>query len=229
MNSTSSISTLVVAVLKSATTFGLLIAITAGCSWDERPVKKIAGNAASGVNGNSGAASGASSAAQPGTQNVRNPAIAEGTPSFRFGNIDYVLVSSSDIVNQYIPFGQTLQNWTSMFALRKFPNMADPDEAVSNVTQKLKVDHPETRFKVTRDPNTGDQGVDFLIWSQDKQETEFDVHIYQRRNGGVIGKMFFMKGYGDTGHVDLLKKVADEKDSLTKAVFRFRFPTFIQP
>lgn len=116
-----------------------------------------------------------------------------------------------------------------MFALRKFPNMQTPDEAVSNVTEKLKVDHPETMFKVTSDSETGDRGVDFVIWSQDKQETEFDIHIYQQRNGGVIGKMFFMKGYGEAGHVELLKKVADEKDSLTKAVFRFSFPKFIEP
>ncbi len=116
-----------------------------------------------------------------------------------------------------------------MFALRKFPNMQSPDEAVSNVTQKLEVDHPETRFKVTRDPKTGDRGVDFVIWSPDKTETEFDVHIYQQRDGGVVGKMFFMKGYGEHGHVRLLKKVADEKESLTKAIFGFNFPTFIEP
>ena len=116
-----------------------------------------------------------------------------------------------------------------MFALRKFPNMQSPDEAASNVTERLKIDHPETKFKVTRDPKTGDRGVDFLIWSQDKTETEFNVHIYQQRNDGVIGKMFLMKGYGESGHVDLLKKVADEKDGLTKAVFGFSFPTFIQP
>ena len=116
-----------------------------------------------------------------------------------------------------------------MFALRKFPNMVSPDEAVSNVTDKLKVDHPETRFKVTRDPKTGDRGVDFVIWSQDKKETEFDVHIYQKRNGGVMGKMFFMKGYGEDGHVALIKRVADEKESLTKAIFGFSFPTFIEP
>ncbi len=229
MNSTSSISTLVVAVLKIATTFGLLIAITSGCSWDERPVRKSAGASATGSNSANGGAIGTQSASNSSTQNIRNPNIPEGTPSFRFANKDYVLVSSSDIVNQYIPFGETLQNWKSMFALRKFPNMKTPGEAVSNVTEKLKVDHPETRFKVTRDPKTGDHGVDFVIWSQDKQETEFDVHIYQQRNGGVIGKMFFMKGYGEDGHIALIKKVADEKESLTKAVFGFNFPTFIEP
>ena len=229
MNSTSSISTLVIAVLKTATTLGLLIVICSGCSWDDRPVRTNAGSSATGNNTANGAAGGAPSATNSRLQNVRNPDIPVGTPSFRFANIDYVLVNNSDVVNQYIPFGQSLENWESMFALRKFPNMQTPDEAVSNVTQKLKLDHPETRFKVTRDPKTGDRGVDFLIWSQDKQETEFDVHIYQQRNGGVVGKMFFMKGYGEDGHVALLKKVADEKESLTKAIFGFSFPTFIEP
>jgi hypothetical protein len=140
-----------------------------------------------------------------------------------------VLVNKSEVVNQYIPFGQTLENWTLMFALRKFPNMSSPDEAVENVTQTLKLDHPETRFKVTSDQVTGDRGVDFFIWTPDKQKSEFDIHIYQQRDGGVVGKMFLMRGYGEQGHFNLLKKVADEKDSLTKAVFGFSFPTFISP
>ena len=116
-----------------------------------------------------------------------------------------------------------------MFALRKFPNMSSPEEAVSNVTETLKVDHPETKFKVTPDQASGDRGVDFFIWTEDKQLSEFDVHIYQRRDGGVLGKMFLMRGYGEDGHNNLLKKVADEKAALTKAVFGFSFPTFLEP
>jgi hypothetical protein len=225
MNSTSSILTLVVAVVKIATTFGLMIAVTSGCSWDTRPVKNAAGGPAVAGNGTNAASSGTNS----GSPAARNPNIPDGTPTFRFGNIDYVLVNKSEVVNQYIPFGQTLENWTLMFALRKFPNMSSPDEAVENVTQTLKLDHPETRFKVTSDQVTGDRGVDFFIWTPDKQKSEFDIHIYQQRDGGVVGKMFLMRGYGEQGHFNLLKKVADEKDSLTKAVFGFSFPTFISP
>ncbi len=158
----------------------------------------------------------------------RNPNIPAGTPSFRFGNIDYVLVNRSEIVNQYIPFGQTLDNWTSMFALRRFPGMTNPSDAVGNVTETLQADHPETMFKVTQDDVTGDRGIDFLIWTQDKQLSEFDVHIYQRRNGSVLGKMFLMRGYGEQGHYQLLKTVADTKQSLTKKIFSFDFPQFIQ-
>ena len=116
-----------------------------------------------------------------------------------------------------------------MFALRKFPNMNNPDDAANNVTENLQLDHPETMFKVTRDAATGDRGVDFLIWTDDKQLSEFDVHIYQQRQGYVLGKMFLMRGYGEDGHVALLKTVADSKASLTKQIFGFSFPKFITP
>lgn len=229
MNSTSSIPSLVFAGLKLATTFGLMIAITSGCDWDQRPVRNNSGTAGTGVTANGSGGGGTSSTANSTGAGAPNPNIPPGTPTFRFGNLDYVLVNKTDVVNQYIPFGQTLDNWTSMFALRKFPNMRNPEEAVSNVTQTLEVDHPETSFKVTADEATGDRGVDFLIWTQDKQQTEFDIHIYQQRDGAVVGKMFLMRGYGESGHFSLLKKVADDKASLTKAVFGFSFPTFIEP
>jgi len=232
INSTSSISTLVVTAPKIGKSLSPLIAmivIIAGCSWDERPVRNTAGNSASSGNATGGQANGNLTSASSTPSDVRNPDIPAGTPTFRFGNFDYVLVSSSNVVNQYIPFGQTLDDWTSMFALRKFPNMASPDEAVNNVTQTLKLEHPQTKFKVTRDEATGDRGVDFVIWTADKQLSEFDVHIYQQRDGGVLGKMFLMRGYGEEGHFNLLKKVADEKDGLTKAVFGFSFPTFLPP
>ena len=116
-----------------------------------------------------------------------------------------------------------------MFALRKFPNMSSPDDAVSNVTENLQLNHPETMFKVTQDDATGDRGVDFMIWTDDKQLSEFDVHIYQQRQGFVLGKMFLMRGYGEDGHVKLLKTIADSKASLTKQVFGFSFPVFIKP
>ena len=204
-------------------------AFTSGCYWDERPVRDAGNNPAGGTQPAGGAGNVMSSADGGTSPNARNPNIPTGKPSFQFGKIDYVLVSNTDVVNQYIPFGQTLDNWTSMFALRKFPNMSSPDDAVSNVTENLQLNHPETMFKVTRDDATGDRGVDFMIWTDDKQLSEFDVHIYQQRQGFVMGKMFLMRGYGEDGHVELLKEIADKKDDLTKSVFGFSFPVFIDP
>ena len=205
------------AVVIAATT-----AITSGCFRDERPVRDAGTNPEGGGNAAPATIGG-------GSPKARNPNIPPGTESFQFGSIDYVLANKTDVVNQYIPFGQTLDNWTSMFALRKFPDMSSPDDAVNNVTENLEVNHPETMFKVTQDAKTGDRGVDFLIWTDDKQKSEFDVHIYQQRQGFVLGKMFLMRGYGEDGHVALLKEVADKKASLTKQVFGFSFPVFITP
>lgn len=213
-----------------------LIVSATGCNWDQRPVASggtsdgtPANEASNGENSNATSDPRSNGNLNSTAAPIRNPAIPAGTPSFKFGNIDYVLVNRSDVVNQYVPFGQNLDNWTSMFALRKFPGMPDPDNAVANVTQTLQLEHPDTKFKITRDPTTGDRGVDFLIWTPDKMLSEFDVHIYQRREGGVLGKMFMMRGYGPDGHMDLLKKVADDKAALTRAVFGFDFPVFIGP
>lgn len=224
----SSIPALVVAALVVAAA----MASATGCYWDSRPVANDASSTSTAGDGQanpSETVSGRDKGGNPSPPPNRNPGIPAGTPSFKFGNIDYVLANRSDVVNQYVPFGQTLDNWTSMFALRKFPGMPGPDNAVNNVTQTLQAEHPDTKFKVTPDQATGDRGVDFLIWTPDKMLTEFDVHIYQRRDGGVLGKMFMMRGYGPDGHMDLLKKVADDKAALTRAVFGFDFPVFITP
>ena len=196
-----------------------------GCSWDNRPVRPADASGDSGDINGEGIALGDPASSSP----ARNPDIPEGTPSFRFGNIDYVLINRSDVVNQYIPFGQTLTDWTSMFALRKFPGMSDPEDAVANVTDTLKIEHPETEFEVTRDRTTGDRGIDFVIWTEDKQLTEFDVHIYQKQDFGVMGKMFMMRGYDQQGHRELIQNIADNRKALTKSVFGFNFPVFIQP
>jgi hypothetical protein len=200
-----------------------------GCFWEQSTANPA--DATGEASGNRGGREVAADFHSGGTAvPVRNPAIPAGTPSFRFGNLDYVLVNSNDLVNQYIPFGQTLENWTTMFALRKFPDTLSPETAVNNVTQTLAREHPQTKYKVTQDPGTGDQAVDFFIWTQDKQLSEFDVHIYQQqRPSGVLGKMFMMRGYGQQGHMDLLKQIVNQKDALTQAVFEFSFPVFIVP
>ena len=58
-------------------------------------------------------------------------------PGLQFRGKKFKLVTQNDLVNQYIPNTQTLDNWQEMFVVRRFPELSSPREAIENVVDNL--------------------------------------------------------------------------------------------
>ena len=59
------------------------------------------------------------------------------TPRLQFRGKKFKLVTKNNLVNQYIPDTQTLDNWKEMFVVRRFPELSSPREAIENVVDNL--------------------------------------------------------------------------------------------
>ena len=172
-----------------------------------------------------GAASGGLSA------NKIQPFARQGSPALRFNNTEFVLVTQDDLVNQYVPVGQTLDNWEEMFALRQFPELNSPAEAIANVVDSL--DQNKDWFKAVTSSSRPEleQAIDFVIWNDDKSLTEFNIHIYRKdpSGQGLISNMYLMRGYGMDGHENLIRTVGQSRQTIVDSIMDSGFPVFIEP
>ena len=151
-------------------------------------------------------------------------------PGLQFGGTRFQLVTRNDLVNQYIPVSQTLDNWQAMFVVRRFPELSSPQEAIDNVVDNLVqqgADRSLISIKKGGQPEN-ELAIDFIIWTEDKSLTEFNIHVYRRMEGGMIANMYLMRGYGVEGHSSLSAAIATQRELLLQSVLDSQFPIFVQ-
>lgn len=139
-------------------------------------------------------------------------------------------MTRNDLVNQYIPVSQTLDNWQAMFVVRRFPELSSPQEAIDNVVDNLVqqgADPSLISIKKGGQPEN-ELAIDFIIWTEDKSLTEFNIHVYRRMEGGMIANMYLMRGYGVEGHSSLSAAIATQRELLLQSVLDSQFPIFVQ-
>lgn len=216
-------------------TFAVAVSLmTAGCFFDEggsiRTSASEQSNTPDSKLPGAGPNVGQNASTQNGTRQPSATSPATRSTGTVYNNTRFELVTADDLVNQYVPVGQTLDNWQAMFALRRFPNMASTDEAIDNVTTMLQQQHPETQYKVVANDN-GSRGIDFVIWNSDKTLTEYNVHIYTPNpdGSGVLGNMYLMRAYGSDGHQKLIETVVAGREQITTSIYRHKFPRFTFP
>ena len=152
------------------------------------------------------------------------------TPGLQFRGKKFKLVTQNDLVNQYIPVTQTLDNWQEMFVVRRFPELASPREAIENVVDNLIEQGTDKNLISVEEGGQPENelAVDFIIWTEDQSLTEFNVHVYRRIQGGMIANMYLMRGYGLEGHKTLAATVAASRELILQSVLDSQFPLFIQ-
>ena len=152
------------------------------------------------------------------------------TPGLQFRGKKFKLVTQNDLVNQYIPVTQTLDNWQEMFVVRRFPELASPREAIENVVDNLVEQGTDQNLISVEEGSQPENelAVDFIIWTEDQSLTEFNVHVYRRVQGGMIANMYLMRGYGLEGHKTLAATVAASRELILQSVLDSQFPLFIQ-
>jgi hypothetical protein len=93
---------------------------------------------------------------------------------------------------EYVRAGETVENWTKLFAVRNFPEQRDPREAVKAFERVVKQHNPLAGVQVLVKEDGSEAMIDFLTWETGADQMEFNVHRYQKKPGypGLISYQF---------------------------------------
>lgn len=123
---------------------------------------------------------------------------------------------------EYLPEGETLDNWVSMFAVRREAVDALPVEKAKGVAIHLKKINPQFRSQVVVNKTTGVAGIDFLVWPENDAYGEFNSWKYmQGEPGWLYSFQFGRRGYTDTKSWDELVAFMKRKNEAVNEMMKF--------
>jgi hypothetical protein len=81
--------------------------------------------------------------------------------------------------------GETVQDWSKLFAFHAYPEMGDdPVAAVEAVGKAVKESNKDANFAIVVNDKAGEAIIDFLTWAPDSDVMEFNVFKYARAADG---------------------------------------------
>jgi hypothetical protein len=81
--------------------------------------------------------------------------------------------------------GETVEDWTKLFAYHAYPEMGDdPVAAVQMVGKVVKETNKDANFAIVENEKTGEAIIDFLTWTPESDVMEFNVFKYARDAAG---------------------------------------------
>lgn len=136
------------------------------------------------------------------------------------------------ILNEYIPDGESLERWSSLIAVFHYPEIADLAGMPGELVKAIKSHNPLARFEVHSSPDGKRVMVDFVTWDVDKKFAEFNIFIYQNavEGKGVLVHQFAMRAYGNAMEKFMIE-LKGKRVPTIDAVTEFQFPavTTMQP
>ncbi len=104
----------------------------------------------------------------------------------------FVSGSPTASLAEYIRANETVENWTTLVAVRSFPQLDDPGAAAAELAKTLKKSNPLARFQLLVKEDKSEAMIDFLTWPEDASYSEFNIFRYLRLPGhpGLISYQF---------------------------------------
>lgn len=93
---------------------------------------------------------------------------------------------------EYVREGESVENWTKLFAIRNFIGSNDPRQAVKSFESVIKQHNPLAGVRVLVKEDGSEAMIDFLTWPKQADHMEFNVHRYLRKPGfpGLVSYQF---------------------------------------
>jgi hypothetical protein len=113
--------------------------------------------------------------------------------------------SLGDGVAEFTLPGETVNDWTKLFAFHSYPEAGDnPGLAAATLGEVVKEVNKDANFALTEDPKTGEAIVDFLTWAPHSDVMEFIVFKYARAaNGpGLVAMQYAQRFKADDFGID---------------------------
>jgi hypothetical protein len=117
------------------------------------------------------------------------------TPSVEFDGQRYTLSfqdmatqpdgSPGDAIAEFTLAGETVEDWSKLFAYYAYPAMGDdPVAAVQAVGDAVKATNKDANFAIISNDEKGVAIIDFLTWAPESDIMEFNVFKYARATDG---------------------------------------------
>jgi hypothetical protein len=121
---------------------------------------------------------------------LAGPARAQ--PTISIGDFTLVLAFASkdslESVREYIPKGESLDHWSCMASVRVFPKEKSPLDYLQRVGARIPGTHPAARAQLLKHDKTGDNILDFVIFTADSATAEWNLMRarYEKGKGLVV-------------------------------------------
>lgn len=93
--------------------------------------------------------------------------------------------SPGDALAEFTLPGETVNEWSKLFAYHAYPEMGDdPVAAVKMVGKVVKETNKDANFAIVENEETGEAIIDFLTWTPESDVMEFNVFKYARAADG---------------------------------------------
>lgn len=69
-------------------------------------------------------------------------------------------------IDEFIPKGQTLQNWKTLVAIREFYRVPSPEAYIEALKTDYQNGYPHMKFETGSDPQRGVFWIDYLLYSE---------------------------------------------------------------
>ena len=117
------------------------------------------------------------------------------TPSVEFDGEHYTLAfedqatlpngEAGDAIAEFTLAGETVNDWSKLFAFHAYPEMGDdPLAAVETVGKVVKETNKDANYAIVTNDKTGEAIIDFLTWAPESDVMEFNVFKYARAADG---------------------------------------------
>jgi hypothetical protein len=113
------------------------------------------------------------------------------TPAVVFGDDRFTLAfedqatlpdgEAGDGIAEFTLAGETVDDWSKLFAFHAYPEMGDdPLAAVETVGKVVKETNKDANYAIVTNDKTGEAIIDFLTWAPESDVMEFNVFKYAR-------------------------------------------------
>jgi hypothetical protein len=93
--------------------------------------------------------------------------------------------SAGDGVAEFTLEGETVNDWTKLFAYHIYPDVpADPALAAETLGKTVKENNKDANYSLTKGDKSGEAIVDFLTWAPGSDVMEFNVFKYAKAGDG---------------------------------------------
>ncbi|WP_425617817.1 hypothetical protein NA78x_001506 [Anatilimnocola sp. NA78] len=161
-------------------------------------------------------------------------ALAEQPESLEFREETYNLAAVNvdkngkhkQILNEYVPEEEDLEEWSSMIAVRQYFGRTDFKELGDALVKVLKQQNPDFPSATHISEDGKRKMVDFIMWDVEKEIVEFNVFIYELSKDGksVIAYQYAQREYGEEEGLEFLKDLKKLRPKLLESVSKFKFP-----
>lgn len=105
-------------------------------------------------------------------------------------------------VEEFIPADETLEKWTQLASIRRFPDLDDAKGLAATTLETVSESYPGAPTNMVEKPDSDEAIIEFVVESPKESPAEpfveYNLFKYAKDpNGGVIAQQYALRTYGD--------------------------------